>query len=387
MLKFIDEIVQKFGGRLAGSPEERNAQLYFKQLLEDFCDTVEVQHFEAQLTAKFGSLKLFFLFFYLNYLLFWFNPLLAALLGFLNFILFWGHFLTFRNWLDFLFPKKKSLNIVGTLEPQSPAKKTVILSGHMDSVREFKWWYRLKQFGAKLTLLSGILLFLQPLIFLLLFLLPSYLGAYTNYLYGGLVLLSPATIVFVDMRGKLVVDGAIDNLSGLAVALQTGRNLSKDQQQGHSLLQNTRIKIVSFGSEECGLRGSFAFANAFSEGLKAENTIVLNFDTIRERSQLTILEGEVTTRVSYPQDLVSQMKKAFADCSVPCKIINLMVGGTDAAPFRRHAIPSVSIIGMSTDKLDPHYHTRLDTLENLNPDGINALVTVVQHFLKEWDRQ
>ncbi len=387
MLNFIADIVDRFGGRLAGSTQERNAQLYFRELLSEFCIDVTVQEFEAKLTAKFGSLKFFCLVFYLNFLVFFFHPMAAAILGFINFLLFWGHFLTFRNWLDFLFPNLKSLNVFGTLEPQSEVKQTVILSGHMDSVREFKWWYRLKQFGAKLTLVGGALLFLQPLLFALLFLFSSRLGQWSMQVWWVLVLLAPSTIVFLDMRGKNVVDGAIDNLSGIAVALHTGRNLAHGQVIGKSLLQNTRIKIVSFGSEECGLRGSFAFAAKYAEQLQEENTIVLNFDTIRERAQLTILEAEVTTRVSYPRDLIDQMEQAFRNCSVPCKIIKLMVGGTDAAPFRRYSIPSISVIGMSTDKLDPTYHTRLDTLENLNPDGINALATVVQHFLKEWDKQ
>ena len=75
--------------------------------------------------------------------------------------MFLGHFVTYRHWLDFLFKKKTSYNVIGDIEPIQTATSTIIISGHIDSVKEFKWWYRLKHAGAVLSVIAG---FLFPLL-------------------------------------------------------------------------------------------------------------------------------------------------------------------------------------------------------------------------------
>ena len=104
--------------------------------------------------------------------------------------------------LDFLFPKQTSWNVTGFIEPKNIVKKTILLSGHMDCVYEFKWWYRLKQFGAFLTVLGSSSIIFQAIGFLIIFCFfpDNQYSSVGIYIYAFLLLLIPSTIMVIDMR-------------------------------------------------------------------------------------------------------------------------------------------------------------------------------------------
>ena len=161
MVQFIKNVILQFGGRYFGSEQEKKAQIYTKGVLEQYCDKTEIIPFESALEAHFKSLKLFCIVYVLSLIAFKFNIVFGAFLSVSNTVLFLGHFVTYRHWLDFLFKKKTSYNVIGDIEPIQTATSTIIISGHIDSVKEFKWWYRLKHAGAVLSVIAG---FLFPLL-------------------------------------------------------------------------------------------------------------------------------------------------------------------------------------------------------------------------------
>ena len=390
MLELIKEIIERFGGRSAGSSQEREAQLFFKEKLKEFCSDVRVHEFSSALTGWMGSLKFFCAILYFNLILFWISIPVATLLSVANAVFFIGHFAAYRDWLDFLFPKLKSLNITGVLEPQEEAKSTIIVSGHIDSVFEFKWWYKLKQFGATLSVLSGFLFVLLALFFLILFAAgynASALPTWSKIVWFGFLAISPILVTLFNIHGKNVVDGAIDNLSGVAVAFGVGKEFADSASFGKSTLLNTRLKLVSFGCEEAGLRGAKAYVEDHLEEMRNEKAILLNVDGIKEKKELRILTGETWTLVKYPQDLIEKVEESFIACNVPVIKTGLHVGATDSSAFAWKNIPAVGLIGMTSDVLDPCYHTRLDVVENLNPDGIESLKEVLVHFINQWDKK
>ena len=79
------------------------------------------------------------------------------------------------------------------------------------------------------------------------------------------------------------------------------------------------------------------------------------------------------------------MQKAFDDNQVAVQQKMLPLGATDATSFAIKQLPAVSIIGLRTDKLDPTYHTRLDTIENLDIAGLDCMKKVLVSFIKDWD--
>jgi len=52
----------------------------------------------------------------------------------------------------------------------------------------------------------------------------------------------------------------------------------------------------------------------------------------------------------------------------------------------RQGVPTVSIIGQSTEKLDPTYHTRLDTPECVDERALELTKRAVVKFIEDWDK-
>ncbi len=379
MLELIRDIINRFGGRYAGTVQEKQAQLYYKSLLEKFCDSVFMQEFDVPVAAKFESLKIFCIVFYISILLFLVSPLAAFLLSLLNALFYLMHFVTYHNWLDFLFSKQKSTNVIGAIEPLKEVKSTIIFSGHMDSTKEFIWWYRLGHPGMVLTVFSGVLFALYPLFCGVSLLFPGD-NLLLKILWWLFLILSPVTIVLFKIHGKNIIQGAQDNLSGVAIATAVGKYFSENK------LQHTRVRIISFGSEEPGLRGSEAYAKKFREELKRENAICINLDGIKDADKLHIFSGEVNVHARYPKWLVHRLEGAFEKNGISFTTRSLPIGATDGVSFVRQGIPAVTIIGQSTDKLDPTYHTRLDIPECINPQALEDTLKVLKYFAEEWDR-
>lgn len=378
MLNYIQDIIDRFGGRYFGSEQEKNAQYYTADILKKYCDKVEIEEFESPLEAHFQSLKIFCIVYILVLVLLKINVQCAAILGLLNTILLNGHFVTYRHWLDFLFSNKTSWNLIGDIEPTQAATSTIIIAGHIDSVKEFKWWYKLKAKGALLSVFAGFLItFLGIYAFLSLFISSTFF----QNLWWIFVVLSPILLVFYDMHGKKVVDGASDNLTGVALAIEMAKVFSAKK------LVNTRLRLISFGSEEAALRGSWAYAKKHKEQLLQEKAFLVNLDTIKEKKHLTVISSELNTLVFFKKENIQLIENAFNATQVPFKKLPLTVGATDASAFHILGLPAVSLIGMQSDTLDPSYHTRLDTIDFINPDGLEAMKEVLINFIETWDKK
>ncbi len=388
MIAFIEEVIAQCGGRVPGSPEEWRAQNIYKEKVSAFSHLVIEQEFTARMNAKFASMKWFCLVLYLCLALYWWQPLVAFVLALANAILYLGHVVTYRDWLDFLFPAGKSKNVTAVLEPQGEVRSTLIVAGHMDSVYEFQWWYKLKDLGGLLTFV-GSFLFLVYAVFLgvVLAIDTTLYSGPAFYVWLALVALSPATLVLFFIHGNIKVDGAIDNLSGVATALETGRRFAQPGTKGTSTLQHTRLKLVSFGAEEPGLMGSKAYVRDNYEELVHEKAVLINVDSIKASNLLAIARSELNVLVKYPKDLVTTMQQSFVACGLNPKAFDVPIGASDAARFAMKGLPALTLVGIETDRLDFTYHTRHDKLDNVDPEGLEKTQEVLKHFITEWDKR
>ncbi|MBX2903117.1 MAG: M28 family peptidase [Chitinophagales bacterium] len=377
MIGFISEIIQRFGPRLAGSTAEANAQLFVKQEIEQFLPQATLQTFKAPLTAKFRKMKIYAVLYWVSTALFFWNPLAAFVLAIGNAFITVNDLMRNGTLLDFLFPKLQSSNVTAVVEPQQRARQTIVFAGHIDSTEECQWWYWLKQLGGYLTFVCGILIILFAVfttveaLFLIAF--GKHVLRELNWFF---LVLAPVQLVYFTFHSKRVVEGAADNLSGIAISYDLLKFFHNNP------LQHTRIRFISFGSEEKGLRGSKAYVAANLAELKAENSKLVNIDTIRVAQDVTIVHKETMIGVAHDAGLVQEVKTAFDKLQLPCGIHPLPMGGTDAVPFSAQGIPAISIIGLNTKKLDPTYHTRLDTVAMLEPQALEnvkqALIAYVQ---------
>lgn len=374
----VKHFIEKFGPRRAGSEAETNAQNYLSEQIQSFCDTVTVEPFKDALRAKFASLKLFCVAYYIALILPKFSLEAAIALAFINGFLFLFHFVMYYNWLDVLFPKIESRNVIGNIEPNDTPQTTLIFAGHMDSTPEFIWWYWLKDWGVRLMVLGGLSFALLPLYYL-----ASYILGWEVWMsipWWVFVATTPFSLTFFFIHGNRVVDGAQDNLSGVAVAHAVAKQLSMDK------LQNTRVRFISFGSEETGLKGSDAYAKRHKAELETEKAFLVNLDGILDIEEMHIINRELSLGETHDERLIDALGIAFEKHGLEKKLGTIPIGATDAASFSRYGVPAVSIVGLGMNALHPTYHTRLDTIDCLSPDTLDKMTNVLVDFAKEWDK-
>ncbi len=193
MIELITEIINRFGPRPAGSEAEKKAQHYMKSVAEELTDDVALLEFEEYLDARFGKLKYYVGIYVVALVLYWVpgGAMFALGLSLLNafFILF--DLMSYRDILT-TFPGKKqtSSNVEATLEPHGEVKSTIVISGHMDSTREYTWWYKLGELGVKLTIVAGVLMVLQPFFYAWYVFAPA---TFHNYIWVGFFAAKPGT--------------------------------------------------------------------------------------------------------------------------------------------------------------------------------------------------
>jgi hypothetical protein len=383
--EFISDIIQKVGPRKAGTKAEEEAQNYIFNYLGSFCDTVEKEEFECALGAKFGSLKIFCTLYALSVAVSFVGYEISLLISILNAILFFLHFNSYRHVLDFLYPKKRSSNVIGTIEPLGEVKQTVIVSGHIDSTPEFIWWYYLKNWGVRIMIVCGLTFVFSPFVWLV-FLWGDFTAdpLWFNILYGYLFAVIPLSVVFFKIHGTKIVDGAQDNLSGISVAVFTGKFIKEIRAEK---LRHTRVKIISFGSEETGLRGSNAYVRRHLTELRKNDTVLLNLDGILLKDELHILTAEPSCWVRHSLLESERLARAFEECGVPYKRGALPVGATDASSFSRARLKAVSVVGLALNGLHPTYHTRLDTVDKINQFTLEKMKEVSVAYIDLIDAQ
>ena len=262
----------------------------------------------------------------------------------------------------------------------------MIFSGHIDNVREFQVWYHLKQLGAKLTVGSGLLIVLMPIFYFVMWSLSHFidLGMGAPIAVGVYTALAPITFAFYFIHGKIEVDGAQDNLSGIATGMHA---LYRLQEKNESLLQHTRLKFISFGAEECGLKGSTAYARKHKEALLAENAHVINLDGILDIEHINVSAREPSALSVHDPALVKKLVDHINASGLKATAGWLPIGATDATPFSWNGIPATSIVCLPLDELHPTYHTRLDTIEHLNADTLDKIVEVLVQFAHKIDQE
>ncbi len=375
MITLVREIIHRFGPRLAGSDAERQAQFFLKNELEKFADATSLQTFQAALTAKFRKMKIYAALYWLSVALFFYSPFIACALAIFNAAITVNDLMRNGTWLDFLFPQKESCNLTAIVEPQQQATQTIIFAGHIDSTEECQWWFWLKQWGGYLTFAAGISIVLHAVF--------CFAEATARLVFHHTVLdslnwvfvaLAPIQLVYFTFHSKRVVDGAADNLSGIAIAFHLLKHFRQHP------LQNTRIRFISFGAEEKGLRGSKAYVKQNLEQLKSENSLLVNIDTIRLTHHISIIDKETMIGVKHNQQLVAEVKQSFVRKGFPIRTNPLPMGGTDAVPFSMHGIPAVSVIGLNTKSLDPTYHTRLDVPDMIEEKSLENVKEALIDF-------
>ena len=332
-------------------------------------------------------------------------PLLFSFLAFLCIFLVnavaVGEFFLYYEMVDFLFEKKDSQNVIGTFRRQgekaADIKRLIIIGGHHDSAVQFNW----------LTYLGFGYYLAQAFIFISLVSLLVGTGAelFSQLLYG----VSPSwtqtfmfrVSVFVAPLGFVsaffflgsnknggTVPGAADNLSGCAVALGVGRVLARHPEL---IPPDTEIRMITFGAEEAGTRGSLRYVQRHLQELKKLDAQVCNVDTVIHPKQI-IFTTDCNSLVKNSAEVYTGLARAAEATGVPHVEIPFPIfgGATDTLPFSRYGIKAAAFMAMTVPgQMIRWYHTPRDqyTLYEDEKEGGTVGLSNALKLCVEWIRQ
>lgn len=383
-MREITHICKNCKQRAPGSEGEREAAKYMADKLHTDCGckTVKIEAFKEHPSA-------FYSYFYFSAaldclcaLLFFVSPWLSILAGAAALILFLFQFVLYKQVIDPLFPEKDSVNVTAIRPCTKEVRQRIFLNGHIDAAWEFPLNYR---FGGIVFEIPGVLALTG--VFFYLFLAVCTLcgaGAWTRTAgCWGLLFVPFFLLVAYTYDPKRVVDGANDNLSGCYMGIA----LLREMERLGIMLEHTEVGVILTGSEEAGLRGAKAWGEAHKGEYQDVPTFIISYDTIHDPRYLMINQRDLNGTVVSDKALGEAFSRAAEKAGVPCEKgqVPLFGGSTDSAAFTQAGFRSIGVTGLN-HKLENYYHTRRDSYDNMNAEGLENCYLATVALLSDMEQ-
>lgn len=383
-VKGITKICKKIGPRKPGSPEEHRAQQWFERDMKNYCEETRIEEFTLHRQGFMGFIPFTVACGIASVFVNWFaSPIAAFILCILAFIPLVFEFLMYKQFDDFLFPKQTSHNMIAVRKPSGEVKKRIVMVGHSDSQFEWTLNYLIGGLQAKLFVeIPAVVGLVVDTVFALVCIIVGKGAAASDIqsARGFFIALFVVCCVFIPFEFAFLffqswtksVPGASDNLSGCYVGMATIKALA----EAGIRFENTEVVMICSGSEEAGLRGAKAYAKAHEKELKDIPTAVIAIDTFRDLETMAVYDRDLSGTLQHHKGVKELVHDACANCGFDVKYESIYIGGSDAAAFTQRGVPATGFAAM--DPAPPrYYHTRLDNVENLRPDAIEAGISVM----------
>ena len=411
MYNLVNKIVDEVGPRMSCSPQEAEGAKIIKSELEKVCDEVIIEPFTCHPKAFLGWIKILCVFSYVSMIVYlisqflndyiWLLPLtiVSFTLILFSFIIMWEEFFNYREFIDFLFKKKSSQNVIGKFKSKGDLKKIIIFSSHIDSALQFNL-LKLLGWGAIPLLLASIFIIIIWLLITFINLLLITIGLVVlknlffivNIIF--LIISLPCFFMvffFVPLGDKgNVVPGAVDNLSSCSVIVGLARYLKTHREV---IPNNMEIRLISFGCEESGLRGAYRYAATHLDQLKKYDADVVNMDGLETPDKFMVIEYEPTTRTSHSEEIIQKLLKATKSVGIDAKrfgrgklekTVGRLSGGSDAAAFSKAKIKAGFLNSADWKNRSSYYHQQGDTPDKIKRGTLdNALKICIAYILNE----
>ena len=409
MYKFIEDVCNEIGPRESGTEQEILAGNRVESELKKFCDETHQESYTSSPHAFLGGIRYGALLVFIAGVIFWvslltdfniitLNPIFNILFLILAIILmavaisyFILEVMKYHEIFDFLFPKRESNNIIGTINPKNEIKNTVIFSAHHDSAFEFNTFYYLKRFGQIIINVGylGAAIMFVAIILKLIFILLSIEQPILFLVFGVIfIFFIPIILVYIFFHSYKPVLGAFDNLSGVAILLGIAKFLSENKNNNEIFPKYTRVHLISFAGEEAGLRGAKRYVKTHYNELVSNQTTIVNMDSIAKRDFIVIHNKESGIGAKHDLIVFETLLEIAQNLNLNTKLLPLPFGATDGAIFSKKNIPAASIGGLNLkEELPPYYHTRNDTPAVIEKEALNQFAQVCVEYLKFIDNQ
>ncbi len=389
MLKdYIFNIVDVCGPRITGSESDKKAIEIIKGFMGKFCDKVEVEEFEIAPRVLQSLTEMVTYAVVATFVTFFISPIISFIIGLGSEVLFLSSRWYDIEFIDKYMKKEKSANVIGIVKPKADIKRRFIVSGHHDSAfnmtllhRQFVWLTPILEFVTTISMVGMIALSMYAIIKgkLLYPIIPTKLWAWTVLI--GFLGVITSQIMRKGLVTDIPVEGANDNLSGVATTIGLADYLSKNKPL------NTEVMCISFGAEEPNCKGSQSFVKRHLQDLKVIPTYILNFDMVGEEGILRVIKKELEVRSSHSKKFIEFVCRAAEASKINLKLATLPFGNTDATPFSRKGFQATSIVRLDSKGLPGHWHTPEDKITNIQEESLVECVELSKAVLAAIDKQ
>jgi drug/metabolite transporter superfamily protein YnfA len=388
MYDLIDKVMKTIGPRESCSDQEKRLGRMFADEVADCCDRVESETFTCSPTAFVGFFPFLVIMYIAAVVLFFFVPPISCLIAVVAFVVIIAEVVRYKELIDPIWPKRDGENVLGFIEPRKDATRRVYVSGHLDSAYEFKIWYWFK--GASAAVMGAgafVLVLLFGFSLAASIAKPVGLPSSTVYWAFGFILvgLTPLIGLFWFFHTDDVVPGAMDDMAAVAVLAGLGRYFKEARVTEGFYPETTEVVLLALSSEEAGLRGAKRFAASHKGDALPACGIFL--DGIYDEDFFTVFEKELWPGAVMDPEMVTIAKDAAKEMGVKLEVGNLPLGATDASAFALAGIPAASLCLSETKRLVPHYHTRLDTIDNIKPHSLAVALQATIEMLRIIDEK
>jgi len=386
LIDFMHKVLDRVGGREAGSRQEKIASEMIEAEFSQYCDETISEPFVVAPRAFLGFLPWIVVTYWISLIVYWKTPLVSLLIMSVALVVFIEQFVLSHPFLDPLYKKSESRNLTGVIKPSGEVRQRLFFNAHVDSAYEFTIWYIFK--GANIIfMIAGVLAIFYMEILAILKVIFDLAGhgdkpflATMGYIAVGLV---PFTIPFLFFVSKRVVPGASDDLSGIAAMIGIAKRV-KEMKNNGQLPKHTEIRFLALGSEEAGLRGSIAYVRQNSHLLKDCKTYNVTFEGIEAPEKMRVITHEFF-KAKHSKTLENMLFNIAKRNDWFLRTDVIPFGGTDASTFTQEGVESTCLLGMNTQPWPINYHTRRDTMEYVTPEGLERAVDFGVELLKDLD--
>lgn len=390
MVKEITHICTKIEKREPGSIGEKKACEYMAKVLKEDCgcERADVEPFKENPRSFLGWLFFTLTFVLAAIVLYFFSPVISVILIVLGLLLALLQFGLYFKTIDKVFPEKTGHNVTAIKKCTGETKRRIIFNGHPDAAWEWPVNYALGGVGFEAHALIGFAGAFYYLILAIIQLVQNgSVGADPSTSLGkagliGLIFVPFLIGLYFMVNYRRVVDGANDNLSGCYMGIALLKALKDEGIE----FENTELGVVLTGSEEAGLRGAKAWCEAHKDEFSDVPTFIYSYDTIHDPKFLMVNYRDLNGTVKADKDASDLFMEAADELNIQCRkgMVPPLGGATDSAAFAQAGMRAAGITGLN-HKLESYYHTRRDSYDNMNLDGLANCFAATVKVLEKFD--
>lgn len=392
MVSEITHICKDFEKRDPGSKGEQQACEYMADVLKNECgcERADVESFKENPGSFFGWIYFTITFVLAAVAISFFYPLVSIILIVIGLLIVFMQFGLYKKFIDRFFPEKTGHNVTAVKSCKGEVKRRIFFNGHPDAAWEWPVNYKLGGVGFEgHAVICGIgaVYYLVISIMLVAKNGLEYVSFDADETLGLLRLIGLVFVPFLIglywmWNENRVVDGANDNLSGCYMGIAILKALKEEGIE----FENTEVGVILTGSEEAGLRGAKAWCAAHKGEFDDVPTFIFSYDTIHDPKYLMTNYRDLNGTVKVDKDVSDLFMEAAKELDISCKKgwVPPLGGATDSAAFAQAGFRATGVTGLN-HKLEDYYHTRRDTYDNMNEQGLADCFAISVKALEMFD--